>query len=410
MTTARRVLERCDELAACSEEPGRITRRFATPALRAAGELVLGWMAAAGLETRRDAAGNVVGRLAAGAPAAAPAPVLVLGSHLDSVPDAGRYDGPLGVLAALACVERLTAAGQRLPFTLEVAGFADEEGARFGTAYLGSATYAGRFDPTWPRRTDAEGVRLDEAVRAAGDDPDALAQVRPPTPLLGYLELHIEQGPVLEAEGLPVGLVTGIAGQTGVGVALAGVAGHAGTVPMGLRRDALAGAAELVLAVEGQARATPGLVATVGRLSVSPGGANVIPGRVELTIDVRHATDAEREGAVARLQGAAAALAARRGLELSWTARGHDAVSFPPDLTEPLARAIQACGVPLRRLPSGAGHDAALLAHLGPAAMLFVRCRGGISHNPAESVEEADVAVALDVLSRTIDHLEERHR
>jgi allantoate deiminase len=408
VTTAREVLVRCDALAACSEEPDRITRRFATPALAAACDLVEGWMEAAGIATRRDAAGNVIGRYPG---THADAPTLVLGSHLDSVPNAGRYDGPLGVLCGVACVARLAAEGRCMPFAVEVVGFSDEEGTRFGTQCLGSATYCGRFEPSWLERRDVDGIRLDDAVRAAGGDPDALLASQPPAgPMLGYVELHIEQGPVLEAEDLPVGVVTAIAGQTGIGVRLEGVAGHAGTVPMGQRRDALAGAAELVLAVEAEGTATAGLVATVGRMAVSPGGSNVIPGRVELTIDVRHDADAELAAAVERLRAAARAIAARRRLELSWTARPHPAVTFAPDLVEPVARAVERSGLPLRRLPSGAGHDAMIVASIAPVAMLFVRCKGGISHHPDESVTEADVAVALDVLTHTIDELEDRFR
>src|SRR4051812_24895678 len=243
-STADLVLERADALAACTEEPGRLTRRFATPALAAAGDLVLGWMRAAGMQARRDAIGNVIGRWEP--PGGAPAGTLLLGSHLDTVVDAGRYDGMLGVLVALACVERL---GDDVPFAVEVYGFADEEGVRYGTAYLGSSVVAGTFDPAALERRDADGVTMADAISAFDGDPAALDTAgRHAGDLLGWVEVHIEQGPVLEAEDLQVGVVTGIAGQTRAEVAFTGVAGHAGTVPMALRRGAPLVAAGLATA------------------------------------------------------------------------------------------------------------------------------------------------------------------
>ena len=402
--SARLVLERCAVLGGISEEPGRLTRRFATEALARAGDEVAGWMREAGMSVRRDNAGNVIGRYDAGA---AGARTLVLGSHLDSVRDAGRYDGPLGVLAGIAIVERLAARGEPPAFAVEVAGFADEEGVRFGTAYLGSRVVAGRFDPDYLRLTDEDGVTMAEAIAAAGGDPGALAgDAWSGAGLLGYCELHIEQGPVLEAEGLPVGVVSAIAGQSRIRATLSGEAGHAGTVPMELRRDALAGAAELVLAAEAAARAEHGLVATVGELAVAPGAANVVPGSVTLSLDVRHADDAARERACALLRARAEAIAAERRLGIEWRVLQETAaVATSPELTALLERAIAEQGLAVRRLTSGAGHDAAVMAGLAPVAMLFVRCSGGISHNPAESVAEDDVAVALDVLGRAVDLL-----
>jgi allantoate deiminase len=374
---AQRVLERCAVLGDVSEEDGLLVRRYGTDAMRRANELVGAWMRAAGMEVREDAVGNLVGRLAGPDGAR----TLVLGSHLDSVRDAGRYDGPLGVLVALAAVERVQA--ERLPFAVEVIGFADEEGVRFGTAYLGSAAVAGRFDPRWLQLRDAEGVALRDLLRG-----DPATAARDPSELLGYAEVHIEQGPVLEGLGEPVGAVTAIAGQTHAEVRFDGEAGHAGTVPMDARRDALAAAAEWVLAVEGS-----GVLATVGRIAVEPGARNVIPARARLSLDVRDADDATRRAAVGALRERAREIARRRGLDLAWDETGDvPAVAMDERLTS-------AFGVPVR-LPSGAGHDAATMASITPAAMLFVRCRGGISHNPAESVEEADVAVAIDVLER----------
>jgi allantoate deiminase len=396
------VLERCDALAACSEEQGRITRRFATRALGRAREIVAGWMEEAGLATRVDAVGNLVGRLEG-----AGAQTLLLGSHLDSVRDAGRYDGPLGVLAALAAAERFARAGRTLPFALEVVAFADEEGLRYGTAYLGSAALAGRFDPTWLGRRDGDGIALADALRDWGGDPGAIASLaRDPATLRGYLEVHIEQGPVLEARDLPVGVVTAIAGQTRASVGFEGRAGHAGTTPMDGRSDALAAAAEWITAVEATARGQHGLVATVGEIAAAPNASNVIPAAVTASLDVRHPDDGARERAVETLRAAAAGAAGARGVHAAWElVQANAAVPCDPGLADALARAVQAQGVAVERLASGAGHDGVALAALTPVAMLFVRCAGGISHHPGESVRADDVAVAIDVLERTLADL-----
>jgi len=400
------VLERSALLGGISEEPDRLTRRFATEALAHAGEVVAVWLREAGMSVRRDNAGNVVGRYDADRTGRR---TLIVGSHLDSVRDAGRFDGPLGVLVGIAAVERLHARGQRLPFAVEVIGFADEEGVRFGTAYLGSKVVAGRFDMDYLRLTDEDGVTMADAIREAGGIPESLAaDAWSGSGALGYCEVHIEQGPLLEAEGLPVGVVSTIAGQSRLRVTLSGEAGHAGTVPMELRRDALTGAAELVLAAESTARDEPGLVATVGELAVSPGAGNVVPGRVTLSLDVRHGDDTVRERACARLREQAEAIAAGRGLESEWRAlQETPAVPTSLELSGLLERAVEELGLPVRRLTSGAGHDAVIMADLAPIAMLFVRCAGGISHNPAESVTEDDVAVAIDVLSRILELLAE---
>jgi allantoate deiminase len=401
LSTAAAVLERCDRLAEVSEEPDRLVRRYATPAMRRANDLVAGWMHEAGLEVREDAAGNLIGRREGDGPRA-----LVLGSHLDTVLDAGRYDGPLGVVAGIAVAERLR--GARLPFALEVVGFADEEGLRFGNAFLGSSAMAGTFAPAWLTLTDSGGTTLADALRAFGGDPYAVpSAARGPDELLAYCELHIEQGPVLERRDVPVGVVTAIAGQSHAEVRFDGEAGHAGTVPMEARRDALCAAAEWILAVEALARERDPLVATVGRAAVRPGARNVIPGEARMTLDVRHGSDAVRREAVEALRAEADRVAAARGVRLRWLSRGEvAAVPTSPQLRERLEQAVAAAGVPVERLPSGAGHDGVAMSAVAPVAMLFVRCERGISHNPAESVAEEDVAVALDVLERFVGGLD----
>jgi allantoate deiminase len=313
----------------------------------------------------------------------------------------------LGVLIALACVQRVHDERHDLPFAVEVLGFADEEGVRYGTAYLGSSAVAGTLDPATLERRDADGVRMADAIAASGGDPRDLASARRGSgDLLGYVEVHIEQGPVLEAEDLPVGVVTGIAGQTRAEVEFAGVAGHAGTVPMNLRRDALAAAAEWIGAVEAHGRQGDGLVATVGQVAVEPGTSNVIPGRATLSLDVRHLDDGAREAAVVALRARADAIAAARGCALEWTdVQATDAVDCAPRLTAALEAAIAGAGLRVARLPSGAGHDAAVMARLCDVAMLFVRCAGGVSHHPAEAVSAADVAVAIGVTGRLLDRL-----
>lgn len=393
------LMDRLDELARHSDEPGALTRLYLSPAHGRATLLVQDWMRQAGMQAGCDAVGNVVGRYEA---AAADAPVLLLGSHIDTVRDAGRYDGNFGVLAAIEAVAGLHAAGERLPYTIEVIAFGDEEGVRFPVALTGSRAVAGTLEPVALDACDADGVTMRDALAAFGGDPARAATLgRDPARVLGYVELHIEQGPVLEREGLPVGIVTAISGATRFVVRVTGEAGHAGTVPMEMRHDALAAAAEMVTAINRLARGTPGLVATVGRMAVRPGAANVIPAVVEFTIDLRAAEDAAREAAAARIERELPALAAGHGTSLS-IARTHEARATPcaPWLQEQLAAAARAAGIRPLRLPSGAGHDAMALASLCPVGMLFTRCKGGISHHPDESITEADAACALDVLLR----------
>ncbi|GAC1450896.1 MAG: allantoate amidohydrolase [Ktedonobacterales bacterium] len=399
--SARAVMERCAILGGFSEEPDRLTRRVATPPMRQVAAVVAEWMAAAGMTVRQDNIGNVIGRYEASVPGAK---TLLLGSHVDTVRDAGRYDGPLGVLVALACVERLRARQERLPFAIEVLAFADEEGLRFHTAYLGSKVVAGTLEPEVLQLSDEDGVTLAAAIRAYGGNPEALAGDHwQGGDLLGYCEVHIEQGPVLEARGLPVGVVSAIQGQSRIDVRWRGEAGHAGTVPIPLRRDALCAAAEFILAVEALARATPGLVATVGQVAIEPGASNVIPGLARLSLDVRHPDDDARAAACQRLRERAGEIAASREVELEWQPlQENGAVVCSPHLAGMLQRAVAAAGYPVHTLPSGAGHDGVTMSQLTEIAMLFVRCKGGISHNPAESVTSEDVSVAIDVLERVL--------
>ena len=406
---AQRICDRCEALARHSEQPDGLTRVFLSPEQRAVSDLVRGWMGAAGMDTRIDAIGNVIGRYEGERPGL---PCLMLGSHLDTVRDAGKYDGMLGVVAAIECVADLSARAVRLPFALEVIGFADEEGVRFSATLLGSRAVAGTFDPAWLDKCDAAGVAMRAAMRVSGLDPARVADAaRRPDDVLAYVELHIEQGPVLEAEGLPVGVVTAISGGNRFNVEVVGMAGHAGTVPMGLRRDALAAAAECALAVERLARSMPEVVGTVGRIEALPGAINVIPGRVRFTLDARAPGDELREQAVTAMRDAFEAIAAHRDVTVTlapiWEAR---TAACAPALQRQLTQAIHAEGVRVHHLPSGAGHDGMAIVAIAPIGMLFVRCTGGISHHPAEAVTVGDVGIAARVLARFIAQFVPPHR
>jgi len=398
---AQRVCDRCDALGRLSELPGGLTRVFLSPQQRDANRLVLAWMEEAGMRAHVDAIGNCVGRYEGESPGL---PCLMLGSHLDTVRDAGKYDGMLGVVCAIECVAALHATGTRLPFAIEVVGFGDEEGVRYGSTLLGSRAVAGTFDHGLLAKADADGVVLADALAAFGLDPGAIAAVaRQPGQVHAYAELHIEQGPVLESIDLPVGVVTAINGGNRFDVEVAGVAGHAGTVPMGLRRDALAAAAECVLVAERIAAALPEVVATVGRIAASPGAMNVIPGRARFSLDVRAPTDERRHAAVEAIQREFAAVAERRAVDLAvaslWEAKTAPCAA---GMQRQFAAAIHDEGVRVHHLPSGAGHDGMAMIDIAPIGMLFVRCAGGVSHNPAEAVTLADVATGTRVLARFI--------
>ncbi|HYG91421.1 MAG TPA: allantoate amidohydrolase [Azospirillum sp.] len=397
------LMARLDAFAAFSADASALTRLVFSASHRAAADQLMEWMREAGMSVRLDPVGTVVGRYEGLRPGA---PALLLGSHIDTVRNAGKYDGNLGVLTAVAVVAELNRQGERLPFAIEVLGFGDEEGVRFPLTLTGSRAAAGRFDPAALEAKDRDGVRFADALTSFGGDPARIPESTR-AQALAYLEVHIEQGPVLEAEGLPLGIVTAINGATRFGVTVQGMAGHAGTVPMALRRDALAAASEMVLAVERQAAGTTGLVATVGRLEAFPGAINVIPGRVVFTVDVRAADDSVRTEGAKAIQDALEAIAGRRNLTLS-VEKGHEASAAPcsPSLIDQIEAAVKRAGVRPFHLPSGAGHDAMAFAGVLPMGMLFVRCRGGISHNPAESITTEDADLATRVLLDIVRHFE----
>jgi allantoate deiminase len=398
-------MARCDVIAAYTSEPGRITRAYGTTALTAARDEFARWMADCGLSTRVDAIGTLRGVYPGQDPTIKHK--FLIGSHIDSVRDAGRYDGVLGVLIALAAIEGL-GGERRLPFPVEIVAFPDEEGLRFQTTYLGSAALAGTFDPTWLGLRDDEDVTLQEAIIQCGGDPDRVAEAKLRNgEAFAYLEVHIEQGPRLEAANLPLGVVTAISGQTRINARFIGEAGHAGTVPMALRRDPAPAAAGLVLAAERMARERAELLATVGRIVTEPGASNVIPSSVSLTLDVRHPHDNERTTAVQELHRIATLQAEERGLELDWRVmRDHPATPCDAALTDIIrSAASEAMGTIAPATPSGAGHDAVALAEVIPVGMMFVRCKGGVSHNPAESVDTEDVAAAIRALDGVLARL-----
>ncbi len=397
-------MARLDQLGRISADDGRLNRQPFTPAHRAAIDLVRTWMHEAGMTTRVDPIGNLIGRYEGADPSA---PVMMLGSHIDTVVDAGRYDGPLGILVGVAAVGALNEAGERLPFPVEVAAFCDEEGVRFSTTFLGSKAICGTLDPAVLEIRDRDGISIAQALVAFGGDPTRLAEAAyAPGSIRAFLEVHIEQGPVLEAEDRAVGIVTAIQGQSRLAVVLDGMAGHAGTVPMAHRRDALAGAAEVILFVERRCAATPDLVGTVGRIDAQPGAVNVIPGRALLTLDIRAPNDGLRSSAVEEIVQAIRRIAAARGLGCT-IGREHDqpAATCAPRLQRWLAQALRAEGLPVKYLSSGAGHDTMAMAGFCPAGMLFVRCKGGISHNPLESITIDDAGTAARVVLRVLRDL-----
>lgn len=393
------------DLARYSETPDALTCSYLTPAHLATAARIRDFMLAAGLTVRDDAVGNVVGVLPGDGRTSSH---LLTGSHYDTVINAGKYDGRLGILLPIAVAGALHRAGLQLPYPLEIIAFAEEEGVRFKSTFLGSRAVVGRFDPDVLDSTDAQGISLREAIIAAGRDVAAIGAIaRDAARVLGFVEVHIEQGPVLLDAGMPVGVVTSIAGCIRSTVTVQGLSGHAGTVPMPLRHDAAAAAAEIVLAVERSCSSEPGLVGTVGKLDVPGGAINVIPGRCELSIDIRSGRDAVRDAAEADISAEIKRIAARRGVAIERrTVLEAASVPCAEALQDAWSASVErVTGGPAPRLPSGAGHDAMMMASITEIGMLFVRCgNGGISHHPAETLSADDAAVAARVFQDFLLH------
>ena len=353
---------------------------------------VSSWMTALGMTVSVDAVGNLRGVYPG---ASRGAPRILMGSHLDTVPNAGAFDGILGVVLAAGLVESLE--GRKLPFGIEVVGFSEEEGVRFGVPFIGSRALVGRVDEELLGRKDQRGISVRKAIQDFGLNPNEISKAMLSDDVLGYIEFHIEQGPVLESLGRPLGAVEAITGQNRLEFTFSGQANHAGTTPMNLRHDALAAAAEWIVSVEDLARRTPGMVATVGFVEAKPGATNVIPGEARATLDIRHASDRARTEALDELIRQAESIAARRGMAVKWRMLlAQNAVAMDPFLMQQIERAIQKAGCDVHRMASGAGHDAMILAEKLPAAMIFLRTPGGIIHDPSESVHVDDVAKALE--------------
>ncbi len=405
LEAAARVMARADELAAISETPDALTRVYLSAQHLQANQRVAEWMRQAGMLVWQDSVGNICGRYEA---VQEGAPAVLLGSHLDTVRNAGRYDGMLGVLTAIEVVQSLHQQGVRLAQAIEIVGFCDEEGTRFGITLLGSRGLTGSWPEHWLSQTDAEGISVAQAMVNAGLDPQRIPQAaRDAAAFSSYLELHIEQGPCLEQAGLALGVVEAINGARRLNCRFTGEAGHAGTVPMSHRKDALVAAAEWMIAVESTTQQQGGnLVATVGNMRVLPGAVNVIPGEVSLSLDIRGPQDAPLDALLNELLAMAQAIAARRHLQFS--AEEFYRIAATPcnqKLQTLLADAVQVVQGETLSLPSGAGHDAIAMAERWPVGMLFVRCKGGISHHPAESVQVEDVALAIDAFGRAVSVL-----
>ena len=407
---AGEVIRWCRRLATLSDDRETISRTCLSRSMRDVHTALASWMSRLRMTVRVDAIGNLRGAYPAAAfPArSGSAPRFYIGSHLDAVPNGGPYDGVLGVVLGVSLIEML--GGKALPFVLEVVGFSDEEGVRFGVPFLGSRALAGSLELALLDRTDAAGRTLGDAIRGFGLDPRRIPDAQASANALGYLEFHIEQGPVLDDLNLPLAVVDAIAGQSCAEVVFSGTAAHAGTTPMNMRKDALACAASWIAEVERDALATPDLVATVGGIHVEPAAGNLIPRNVTLSLDVRHRDNAIREAAVRRLLKAAGDISSDRGLQATSQPRlDRPSAEMTPAIAAMLERAMERAGYPAQRMTSGAGHDALILASRMPVGMLFLRCAGGISPHPSESVREGDVAAALETGLMFLDELAQIH-
>ncbi|WP_288389340.1 allantoate amidohydrolase [uncultured Alteromonas sp.] len=395
------VMARCEALGSLSQNPSCLDRRYLTEQHKLANQLTSGWMIEAGMTTWQDSVGNIWGRYTSAVPNA---PRLIIGSHLDTVPNGGKYDGMLGVVAPVTLMAMFSGEGRQFPFHIDIVGFCDEEGTRFGTTLLGSRALTGKWQDEWRRLKDEDGISLEDAMKHFGLDFDAINSATiAQTDLLGYLELHIEQGPVLEQENLPVGVVNAIAGAKRFSLTVTGMAGHAGTVPMSMRHDALCASAEMILAVESISQQRPGVVATVGKIENAPNGVNVISGRCQFSLDIRSEEDTLREAALAEILQKINDIAVLRNVELK-IEQTHSAPAVHCDsaLQNTLLKGVTEAGIEPKVLASGAGHDAMAMAEICPVAMLFTRCKGGISHHPAESITTDDVAASLAVMHHSL--------
>ena len=401
-SAASQVIQRCDALAKCSEHPQWITRTFCSPAMKEANAQLKTWMESAGLDCKLDSAGNLIGRQNN-----SPNQTLMIGSHLDTVINAGRFDGVLGVLLGLAVAEVANQSQKKLPFNLDVVAFSEEEGVRFNFPFIGTLGIVGQLEQADLDRVDKDSVTMQEALAQFGCDVNQSARYDS-NELIGFIEAHIEQADLLQEDSVPVGIVSAIAGQTRTTIVIEGLAGHAGTVPHDRRKDALAAAAELILNIEEIGQQTDGLFATVGRIGTEPGLSNVISGRTTISLDLRHAQDDIRDQAFEKIQSAIKTIESKRSVVIALENTQHNpAVPMDTELVKHMAIAVESAGLPKRMMVSGAGHDAMIMARATGSCMLFVRCRDGISHHPSEFVSAADVEVALEVMVRAVFSLAE---
>jgi len=401
---AAQVMARCEALGALSQDPNCLDRRYLTEQHKLANQLTSGWMIEAGMTTWQDTVGNIWGRYTSAVPNA---PRLIIGSHLDTVPNGGKYDGMLGVVAPITLIALFSGEGRHFPFHIDIVGFCDEEGTRFGTTLLGSRALTGKWQDEWRLLKDEHGISLETAMQQFELDFDNVASAAiSSTNILAYFELHIEQGPVLEQENLPVGVVSAIAGAKRFSINVTGMAGHAGTVPMSMRHDALCASAEMILAVESISQQRPGVVATVGKIDNAPNGVNVISGRCQFSLDIRSEEDTLRDAVLAEILQKINEIAAQRHVSIH-VEQTHSApaVHCHSALKSALVEGVEAVGILPKVLASGAGHDAMAMAEICPVAMLFTRCKGGISHHPGESITVDDVEASLAVLHHTIGSL-----